>query len=217
MKSTQSTKTNSWIPITGANSKFLLIVIGAVLACSAPFVHMLVPKNSEQIVGLEKKYEQNEVSESYYELQLAVLKEDQKLFGYRSPRTFLYAIGTPITMLFFALLVLSITHLIGEQVIRLAIYFSTLCLLFIAVYHIVWIFWPRNDFPKNLYHLSIALMSLFAILIARLLMKYRLSLQSRIEKLIHFISIDAYFKYVKKRDKPEYIKDSYDVYDDIIK
>ena len=60
-------------------------------------------------------------------------------------------------------------------------------------------------------------MSISTTVVAILLLKYRLGLQSRIEKLIHFISIDAYFKYIKQEDKPEYMKDSYEVYDEIIK
>ena len=217
MKSTPSTK-GTWKTLTqGVKAKSLLIVIGAVLSCSAPFIHMLMQNESKEMTTLEIQLNDGEISKEYYDQTYPILKEKQKFFGFSSPRRFWYAMGTPITMLFFALLILTTAHLIGEQTVRKAIYFSSLILLFISTYHIVWVFWPRNDFPKNLYHLSIALMSISTTVVAILLLKYRLGLQSRIEKLIHFISIDAYFKYIKQEDKPEYMKDSYEVYDEIIK
>jgi len=203
--------------MTGVTAKSLLIMIGAVMACTAPFVHMTFPKKSNEIIALEYKLEDGKISQPSFDEKIHVLKEEQKMFGFSSPRRFWYALGLPLTLFFFALLFLGIINMVMDKDIRKAIYFSSFILLFISVYHIVWVLWPGEDLPKNLYHLSIVLMSLTASVMANLLIRYRLNLQQRIEKLIHFISIDAYFKYVKQEDRPEYMKDSYDVYDDITK
>lgn len=191
--------------------------MGVVLACAAPYIHILYPKKSKQIVVLEKKLEQNLISKEFYDLELSTIKEEQKLFGFRDARMFWYAFGLPLTMFFFAVLFMFFTSLVSDPSMNIVGRFSAIILFFIASYHIIWILWPRQDLPKSLYHLSIVLIAALATCISLLLIRYKYGLKHKIGKLIRFISVDAYFKYIKQEDRETYIQDSFSVYDDITK
>ncbi len=216
MKSTRSIRRKWKILMTGATVKSALIIIGAVLACTAPFVHITLPKKSPAIKALQLQADQGAISDSSYREELTKLKEQQKMLGFSSPRRFWYAMGLPITLFFFATLFLVVMDLISDRGIRAAVRFSGFILFFIAVYHLVWVLWPGQDLPKNLYHLSIAAMAMSAAFLAFAIISHRKGLRAKIERLIRFISIDSYDKYIKVEDRPEYMKDSYEVYDEIL-
>ncbi len=201
---------------TGATVKSAFIMMGAVLACTAPFIHMTLPKKSPALVALQLKADQGSLETTFYEKELAKLKEAQKMMGFSSPRRFWYAIGLPITLFFFATLFLLIMDSVNDPSIVNAIRFSAFILLFIAIYHLVWVLLPGQDLPKNLYHLSIAGMSITAAFLAFSMVSHRKTLKSKIERLIRFISVESYDKYISIDDRPEYMKDSYEVYDEIL-
>lgn len=203
--------------ITGVGVKSFLIMLGAVLACSAPYIHMFFPHKSESILVLEKKYEQGAILKTQYDTQLVQLKAEQSFMGFTNARRFWYAAGMPTTMFFFAILFLIASEAIGDRNIRRAIRFSSLVFFLISVYQLVWVLWPGQDLPKSMYHLAIAVMSVIATIICYLLTRYKLGLKTKIERLIRFISIEAYFKYIKQEDRQEYLQDSFSVYDEISK
>lgn len=192
-------------------------MFGAVLACTAPYVHMSFPKKSKSILALEQKFESGFISQYQYNEELPKLKEAQKVFGFSNSRRFWYAIGLPLTLFFFAILFLSLTELISEISMKKVCRFAALVLFFTSIYQIIWVLWPNQDLPKTAYHLSIITMSAMATFISHLLIKYRTGLKHKIGRLIRFISVDAYFKYINQEDRDEYLQDSFSVYDDITK
>ncbi len=215
MKSTQSTRTSLWSP-TIDKVKVIIIVLGAVLACSAPFVHMLFPKTPTELVTLRIQYDNNQILESEYKQKYEIFVEDNRLFGFPNARKFWYSIGKPILILYFAIYLLLIYPSISDRSLQKSTKILGLLSTFTATYFIIWTLWYKADFPKMLYYWSIGIASVTGTFVAAMVIDYRQNLRLKIEKLIHFISIDAYSKYIKKEDRPEYMKDSYEVYDELI-
>ena len=203
--------------MTAVTVKSGLIMIGAVLACTAPFVHMLFPKKSIEIVTLEAGYDNGEISETSYVERLEKAKEEQKLFGFSSVRRFWYAIGQPIALFYFSLIFLGFSSRITDNDLKKAARFSGGCMFFISTYYLIWVMWPNQDLPKSLYHLAIALMSMMGAITAVLINRYKSSLTHKIQRLIGFISFEIYNKYIEKKDRDEFIDDSFSVFDEITK
>ncbi len=201
----------------GAKTRAVIIVLGAVLSGTAPFLHMLAPKKSIEIQLLESNLENGTVSNQDFEELLPILKKKQKYLGYFNFRSFLYAIGTPIAMFYFSILMLVTVNHIEEKLLRQSLRFAFLISLYISSYLIIWVLLPPSDFPKGLYHLSIGLISFGALCLSWFLIAYRNDVRIKIVKLIHFISVETYDKYIRSEDKKSFVKDSYKVYDEITK
>ncbi len=195
----------------------IFIILGAVIACSAPFLHKLAPKTSSKIKALEKSFKKGTIDEAYFNSELEILKEEFKTFGYSTPRKFWYVIGKPLTMLYFAFLLLFVYKDLNSAHLRKALYVSSLVLLYISTYNIIWAIWPGYDLPDSTYYFSMALMSLMATVLSLSWLKYRQSLKHKIGLLIDFILTDVYKKYIRKEHTPDYIEDSYSVFDKIRK
>lgn len=169
------------------------------------------------MIALEEKLEEGKVTQDYYDKNYPLLKEAQKFFGFSSPRRFWYAIGMPLMVLYFSLLFLSVVNLLPDKSIRKAIRFACTISLFIGLYFTIYVLWPGTDFPESLYYVSLLLMSLMATSMGYFLVNYRLSLTLKIRRLVRFITIEAFGKYVRKEDQEKYLDDSFEVYDDILK
>ncbi len=208
-------KKMSEVPMIGIEAKSVIIVLGALLSGTAPFVHMLAPRDSPEIVQLEAKLDSGDITEAEYNSALPVLKKEQKYLGYFNFRSFLYAIGTPIAMFYFSLLMLIAVNNIQEKLLRKSMRFAFLISIYISSYLICWVIFPRSDFPDGMYHFSLGVMALATLAFSWFLIAYKNDVREKIVKLIHFISIDTYTKYIRQEDKREFMNDSYKVYDDI--
>jgi len=217
MKLRPLTKMTFNLKTKGNKITFLILFLGAVLASTAPFLHMIYPKTPKQLVVLEETFSKGNISEKEYKLQRENLKEEIKLFGFRSARHFWFAIGRSITIFYLGIYLMFCTPFINEpslqKITRLISFLTT----GIGLYFMIWAFWPRGDFHKNLYYISMIIVSVFGTFVAYWLTNFRLELKRKIGTLIRFIAVDAYHKYVKKEDRDEYLQDSYSVYDEITK
>ncbi|VAW10395.1 hypothetical protein MNBD_BACTEROID03-2477 [hydrothermal vent metagenome] len=193
------------------------LILGAVLACTAPFVHMLFPVKSNDIFALELQLENELIAQELFDIKLSELKKEQKFVGFSNQRTFWFAIGKPILILYVAIYLLFIYPSISDKYLQKSTKILAFLTTFITMYFIIWTLWYRADFPKQFYYLSIGIASVTGTFVAAMVIDYRQNLRLKIEKPIHFISIDAYTKYVQKDDRPDYMKDSYEVYDETIK
>jgi len=166
---------------------------------------------------LKRKFQDDSLSKSQFDVEYKSAKEEFKFFGFKSPRKFLYAIGRSVTIFYLGLYLMFTLSFINDPNLKRATVFLSFLATGIGIYFIIWAFWARGDFPKNWYYTLMVLSSILGAFIAYWLTNYRFSLKQKIEKLIRFISVDAYFKYVKQEDREEYIDDSFTVYDDITK
>ena len=84
--------------MTGKKFKLSLIIItlGAVFACTAPFLHMLYSKTNPDIERLKEKLKNDEISTAEYKVQ----RKPFAYFGYDTKKKFWYAIGQPIAILY---------------------------------------------------------------------------------------------------------------------
>lgn len=134
------TKRKFSIQTTGKLTYFML-ALGAVIAITAPFLHILFAKESEV-----------------------------EVFGFYNARMFFYAIGLPLT-LFIASLFLSFTsNFIKVPFLAKTIKNISLLFLAIAMYYICWTLWAKGDFNEIFYYISlIVIASLSSVFFDRLL------------------------------------------------
>lgn len=160
-------------------------VIGViVLLCFiAPYIHILLPKTSTV-----------------------------KVFGFRNLRSFMYAIGVPLSLFACATLFLfSLNYLEGNK--QLKKYLQAIAFLFCynAFFQFIWIFWATTDLSKPTYYTSIAFLSFFLLLIYFFLYKNynstTLYLKNTISVLFDFIVISTPKKYISKEDQKNYVED----------
>ncbi len=184
----------------------IIIVLGAILAGTAPFIHMFFPKESTEIINLKKSYKQDQINKETYSIQLKALKEKQKFIGFPNQRTFWYNMGKPITLLYFSLLLMGIYPFIGEEYLRKAIQFSAVILGFVSFYFITWVLWDRNDFPKTAYYMAMGIIAVLSTFLAIFLINHRKSLLSKIRLLTSFIVLKGK-SHVPEENKKAYVKD----------
>ncbi len=217
--SNSSTKTKSLSLATDNKLKtlFIVIIVGAILSSAAPFLHMLFPIHSTEIVQLKKLYEQNLVDEQTYTNQLNILKQKQAFVGFPNFRTFLYNIGKPITLLYFSLLLIGIYPFITEIYIRKAAKFSSTILGFVSFYFTIWVFWYRGDLPKFTYYTAIGVIAILSTFLAIALINHRKNLLLKIQQLIEFIVVDTRNKYIPKEKETAYVEDVFHTLDKVNK
>ncbi|GMN06534.1 hypothetical protein MTsPCn5_19230 [Croceitalea sp. MTPC5] len=203
--------------MTEIKIKKIVIILGAVLACTAPYFHMIFPKKSVKIIALESRFNNEEITESQFNYQLSILKKEFKFIGFSSPRKFWFAIGKPIFMLYLGLFLFFIFPYINDTQLRGSTKILGILSTLSASYFIVWTLWYRGDFPRHWYYICIGLFSIASTFMAYAIINFRESLSIKISQLIRFISVDAYFKYIKHEDRDAYLQDSFTIYDQITK
>ncbi|WP_271729900.1 hypothetical protein [Aquimarina algiphila] len=184
------------------------MIIGAVFACTAPFIHIFYPKKHAQFAIYEKQLEQRELSTKGYDLKVENLKASEKFIGFTNIRKFWYAIGKPIAMLYFSLLLVYIyPFIILDKHIRWVAGISASLFLFISIYFIVWTLWPRQDFPKHLYYWAIGLVALVGTVISALINSYHIKRQKNLHSWLYFVIRDIKRKYISAEDKEQFVRD----------
>ncbi len=191
--------------------------MGVVIGCTAPFIHYWIPKESAEIRILKKEFEKKELSSTHYEQQLSFLKEKQKFLGFPNIRSFWYASGLPITLFIFALILTSIKSVIRDTGYQKIVNFAASALLFVSLYHLIWILWPGKDLPNSVYYTAIVFMAILGSILSRYIVLQRFGVWTKIGVLMEFISVKVYSDYIDKADRRSFTEDSFEVYDKITK
>lgn len=118
------------IQTTGSKLLVLIILIGAVIGFTAPFIHIFLDKKSEV-----------------------------EVFGYYNARMFFYAIGVPITLFISSVATYFSSLFIHIALFRKIMIFISFMLMSISIYYITWSLWARNDFDEFYYYTSIIILS----------------------------------------------------------
>ncbi|TSE04373.1 hypothetical protein [Aquimarina algiphila] len=188
--------------------KIIIMMLGAVFACTAPFIHIFYPKQHAQFAVYEKQLEQKELSEEEYDLKVENLKASEKFIGFTNIRKFWYAIGKPIAMLYFSLLLVYIyPFIILDKQIRWIVGVSAFLFLFISLYFVTWTLWHRQDFPKELYYWAIGLVASVGTGISILINSYYIKRQKNLHAWLYFVIRDVKRKYISAEDKEQFIRD----------
>lgn len=191
----------------------ILLIIGAVFACTAPFVHKIT--NSTKNIALEKI--RKEYKEGKFNREVFIQKKRSvTYFGYSTLENFWYAIGKPITMLYFALLLMYASCFIKDTQFQKTFRGISLLGVFISFYFLIWAFWYRADFPKNMYFFAIGVVSILSTFFS-----YKLiASQINIIEIIHLLTNHIVFKgkkHVPDEKKGEYVKDYLKTFDKMMK
>jgi len=172
---------------------------------------MLYPNTNPDITQLKAKYRNKEISKAEYYVQ----REQFTFFGYETKKRFWYAIGKPIAILYFSLMLLyASTHIVLDDLKRM-FRITTFIGISISSFFIVWTFWPRGDFPITAYYTSIGVIATLSAYTSYLLIVFRNSLVKKIRLLTSFI-IDSRQSYVPKEKEKEYTRDYLETFEKLV-
>lgn len=144
----------------------ILLFIGVVFSCSAPFIHMFYKNTiNKPLIELKKEYKAKKIERAEYILK----KSKITYFGYTNKRKFWYAIGKPIAMLFFSLILLYASAHIKTKEVKKNIQICFLLCSSTSFYFLIWAFWYRADFPEYLYYIAIGFCSVISSIIIYLI------------------------------------------------
>ncbi len=188
--------------------KIITLILGAVFACTAPFIHILYPKKHPDFAIYAKQLEEKTISEDTYTLKVDELKANEKFIGFSNIRKFWYAAGKPLAMLYFAILLVYIyPFVILDKHVRWIVGFSASLFLFISLYFVTWTLWHRQDFPKELYYWAIGLVAVVGTGISILINNYHIKRKKNLHAWLYFVIRDVKRKYISAEDKEQFIKD----------
>ncbi|PKH49512.1 hypothetical protein CXF68_01880 [Tenacibaculum sp. Bg11-29] len=180
-----------------------ILVIGAVLACSAPFVHIMFPNTKNtQLEQVKKDYKLGKLERKEY----ITRKREVTYFGYTNLRKFWYSTGKPISMLYFSILILYSSFYINVKEIKNALRIASTLAILISFYFIIWAFWYRADFPEELYYLVIGIVSILSTVVSYNMIKSRNQILNKIKLLTNHIVLKGK-NHVPNENKKEYVKD----------
>ncbi len=182
--------------------KILLLYIVSLFAVCMPFSHMFLSKETpKEIIKLDKMYDAQEISETEYESERA----KHTIFGYSKPRSFVYALGNPVCMLYFGVLILFFSKYLKNEIKQLAV-LSSLMLTFISLYFIVWVFWIPTDMPQHIYYIAMGLIAIACTVLVYLVSKIKFSHIQQIKDLIYYIVVTGK-KHVPAENRKNYALD----------
>jgi hypothetical protein len=190
--------------------KTLFILVWAIFAFTAPFIHIFYPKKDPGLIKKEAvlaaKLESNSINKEQYDIWYQEVKNSYKVFGFTNIRKFWYAAGRSISMFFFSFIMMYVTFFITEKEVKRIATVCAFLFMGISTYFIVWSFWWRQDFPKLAYFIAIGVVSLLSTLITYFIMGHSnkiLIYLSNIHKLTDFLTRDVEVKYVDKKKKKD--------------
>ncbi|MEM9687258.1 MAG: hypothetical protein AAF934_10105 [Bacteroidota bacterium] len=163
---------------------------------------MLYPKTDPNIEQLREKLESGEISRAEFKIQ----KKPYTFFGYETKKRFWYAIGQPLTILYFSLMLLYTSTYIVFKELKILLRIATFIGASISFYFIVWTFWYRGDFPLKAYYISIGIISLLSAYVSYLLIVFRDTLLVKIKILTSFI-VEKGRSHVPKENEEAYVSD----------
>lgn len=178
MTTIQSEKTKLKTQTTGVikNKKItlLLILIGVLtlIGDSAPYIHKAFPKKAKEIIALEQKFDNREISKETYIQKRQLLKEKYSVFGFSNMRRFLFAIGVALAVFCVASLFFISLITYDNRIIKKAFLFSAISFLLNGLYYIIWVFWDNNELPDWLYHFFILCIAILLTAVFYFFYKY---------------------------------------------
>lgn len=209
------------------NKIYIIIVItGAVLGSSAPFIHITFPKTDHSDITLQSSYDKKEISVEIFKQQKEILKANR--FGFKSIRSFLFALGFPFTLLCSSLVLLYASKHINDKMVKKGILTASIAFQFTAIYFIIWTvtahLFKAKDFDRSVYYLMMALSSiLVTIAIVRFFIS-KLNHKYQIATLIDFIvNIRKELFHTKSNEhnittkKKEFDNNMYETFEKIVK
>jgi len=183
---------------------FTFFYLGAILACSAPFLHTFLPKKEPIVIEIQNEIE--EMGETPILVQkLKEAKIESRFFNFPTKRRFAYNIGKPITMLYFGMVLIFILPSILDKNIRRVLLVGSLMLVGIGTYFIAWCLWVRNDFPVEAYYSCMAVIAITAPFLSYFLINFKKGLRGIIKDLFEYIIIDINDQYISEDQKKDYI------------
>lgn len=190
----------------------LILFMGAILACSAPFIHIFYPNTKNvRLEEVKKKYKEKELTrEQYIEQRIAVT-----YFGYQNMRKFWYSIGKPLSMVYFSFLLMYSSFYINEKQLKKAIQLGSFMAALVSTYFIIWAFWYRADFEEHLYFIAIGIISILSTATSFRIIKQRNSILDKIRILTNHIVFKGK-KHVPQENKKEYVKDYLETFNKIV-
>lgn len=199
-------------PIFKIKPYLIIILLGAVFACSAPFLHMLYPDTNPDIEQLKTKVRNKEISRAEYYVQ----KEQFTFFGYDTKRKFWYVIGQPLATLYFSLMLLYASTYVPLDSLKRIFRIATFIGISISSFFITWVFWYRADFPVTAYYISIGVISLLSAYVSYLLIVFRNGLLAKIRLLTSFIVIKGR-SHVPKENEKAYVRDYIETFKKLVR
>ena len=155
--------------------KVLSVLVGAIIVLSfiAPYIHIILSK-----------------------------KSNIKVFGFNNLRGFMYAFGTPFSLLICSSLLTLASKYIFERVPKICFKICGLIFLYSSIFQFIWIFWAATDLPKSAYYISIAILSFVPILITnKIYNRYQLGIEKTKQSIRNLIS------FLYSLDKKGFIKE----------
>lgn len=190
----------------------LILFLGALLACTAPFVHMIYPNTKNvELEYARKRYKSKEINREEFIQQ----KIKATYFGYDNTRKFWYSIGKPLAMLYFSFLLMYASFYINEKQLKTAIRLGSFIAVLVSSYFITWAFWYRADFDKNLYFTSIGFISILSTITSYILISHRNSIIKKIRILTNHIVLKGK-SHVPRENKENYIRDYIETFNKIL-
>ncbi len=209
---------------TGIKLKTLLILICAVFAFTAPFIHIFYPKIDANLVKeeaiLSTLLDADIISQEQYDICYKEAKNNCKVFGFNNIRKFWYAAGKNICMLFFSLVLMYASFFINDREVKKIAFICSFLFMGISVYFVIWVFWWDSDFPKYVYYTAIAVASLLSTTMCYFVLGHFnkiLKYLYNIRKLTDFLIGDVEKKYVDKKKSKDYTIDVVNVLDSLEK
>ncbi|CAL2108221.1 conserved membrane hypothetical protein [Tenacibaculum sp. 190524A02b] len=194
--------------------KFLpfILFIGAVLACSAPFVHMIYPnKTNTELSLVKKQYKEGKLSRGEYIQK----KKEVTYFGYQNKRKLWYSIGKPISMLYFSLLLMYSSFYVTEKQFKISFKFGAITGVLVSFYFIIWAFWYRADFPESLYYIAIGVVSALSTAVSYFSIQARNNIIKKIKLLTNHIVVKGK-RHVSTEHRKDYINDYLETFNKVI-
>ena len=111
-----------------------IIILATVIACCAPFVHKIYPNTeNSKLISLRKSYKKGNLERA----EFIKKKKEVTYFGYSNQRKLWYAIGKPIALLYFAILLMYTSFYINDKKLSLAIKQASILGVGISFYFII--------------------------------------------------------------------------------
>lgn len=128
--------------------------------------------------------------------------------GFKDFRRFVYAIGQPISILFFSIFVLVVSDYCNKEIKRLLSLFS-LPFIVTSVFNIIWVFYYDPDLPTWAYYSIITVASIMITFAIWSFYSYKESIESKFVKTINYIlynRAETVFPLVKEEDQAKRVE-----------
>ena len=157
----------------------------------------------------------NNINEKEY----STLKNNDKVFGFRSLRVFYIGFGTRIVILFLAVLFFISFH-INDNGMKKVLNYIALSFIGVGIYLNIWFLWDGQDYPQSFYFLAIGLMTIIGIITTYMLVIRHKTLSTKFKTIINqlIVFIINSDKYIDSKEKENrHFNDSMEVFEKIVK